>query len=118
MAISNDGRFVVYSAIKENPGPQDKPRLYRRETDQLEAKPIVGSEGGISPFLSPDDRWVGFWAEGKLMKVSVEGGVPSALSDVPQPFGFSWGVTTRLSSHRKRIVGFQGSPPTGASRKR
>jgi len=41
----------------------------------MEAKPIAGTEGGIDPFLSPDDRWVGFWAEGKLMKVSVDGGV-------------------------------------------
>ena len=30
-----------------------------------------------SPFLSPDDRWVGFWADRKLMKVPVEGGVPA-----------------------------------------
>ena len=62
MAMSSDGRFIVYSAIKENPGPQDKPQLYLRRTDQSEAKPIAGTEGGINPFLSPDDRWVGFWA--------------------------------------------------------
>ena len=69
MAISSDGRFMVYSAVKENPGLQEKPHLYLRRFDQLEAKPIAGTEGGISPFLSPDDRWVGFWADGKLMKV-------------------------------------------------
>ena len=76
MAISSDGRFIVYSAIAENPGPQVKPQLYLRRTDQLEARPISGTEGGISPFLSPDDRWVGFWADGKLMKVSVDGECP------------------------------------------
>ncbi len=76
MAISSDGRFVVYSAIEENPGPQAKPQLYLRRMDQSEAKPIAGTEGGINPFLSPDNRWVGFWADGKLKKVPVEGGVP------------------------------------------
>lgn len=79
MAISSDGRFLVYSAIRENPGPQDKSQLYLRRTDELEAKPIAGTEGGISPFLSPDDRWIGFWADHKLMKVSTEGGSPVAL---------------------------------------
>jgi serine/threonine-protein kinase len=96
MAISGDGRFMVYSAIKENPTPQDKPQLYLRRFDQLEAKPITRTEGGISPFLSPDDRWVGFWADGKLMKVSVDGGVPTPLCDVPYPFGFSWGADSQI----------------------
>ena len=82
MAISSDGRFIVYSAIAENPGPQANLDLYLRRSDQLEAKPISGTEGGISPFLSPDDRWVGFWADGKLMKVPVDGGVPVTLCDV------------------------------------
>ncbi|RPI21095.1 MAG: serine/threonine protein kinase, partial [Acidobacteria bacterium] len=39
MALSGDGRFLVYSAIKENPTPQDQPRLYLRRLDQLEGKP-------------------------------------------------------------------------------
>jgi len=91
MAVSSDGRFMVYASVKENPGPQDNSCLYLRRFDELEAKPIAGTEGGISPFLSPDDRWVGFWNDGKLMKVSIEGGVPAALCEVSMPFGFSWG---------------------------
>ncbi len=83
VAISSDGRFLVYSAIRENPGPQDKPQLYLRRTDELEAKPIAGTEGGIGPFLSPDDRWVGFRVGGKLTKVSIDGGVPVTLTEVP-----------------------------------
>jgi eukaryotic-like serine/threonine-protein kinase len=90
MAISSDCRFIVYSAVKENPGPQDKPRLYLRRLGQLEAKPIAGTEGGINPFLSPDDRWVGFWTGEKLMKVSIDGGVPVTLCDVKWLYGASW----------------------------
>jgi hypothetical protein len=96
MALSGDGQFIVYSAVRGNPGLQEKPRLYLRRLDQLEGRPIAGTEGGISPFLSPDDRWVGFWADGKLMKVSVEGGVPVALCDVPVPLGFTWGADNRI----------------------
>jgi len=96
MAISSDGRFIVYSAVKENPGPQDKPCLYLRRTDQMGANPIAGTEGGFNPFLSPDDRWVGFWVvelsgNAKLMKVSINGGVPVTLCDAALPFGASWG---------------------------
>jgi serine/threonine-protein kinase len=91
IAISNDGRFVVYSATEENPGPQTMPRLYLRRMDQSEAKPITGTDGGINPFFSPDNRWVGFWADQKLKKVPVEGGVPAVLCDAPFLFGANWG---------------------------
>jgi predicted Ser/Thr protein kinase len=91
LAISRDGSFIVYSAIAENPDPQAKPRLYLRKMDQWLATPIKGTEGAICPFLSPDDRWVGFWADGKLMKVAIGGGVPVILCDVLRPFGASWG---------------------------
>jgi eukaryotic-like serine/threonine-protein kinase len=91
MAISSDGSFVVYSAIEENTGPQAKVQLYLRRMDQAEAKPITGTEGGFNPFLSPDDRWVGFCANQKLKKVPVDGGVPTTLCDIPFIFGASWG---------------------------
>ena len=92
MTISSDGSFVVYSAIEENPGPQAKPRLYLRRIDRSEAKSIAGTEGGDNPFLSPDDRWVGFWADGKLKKVPVEGGVPRTLCELSSMFlGAAWG---------------------------
>ena len=91
MAISADGGFLVYSAIEENPGPQAKPHLYLRRMDQGEAKPIAGTEGGINPFLSPDSRWVGFWADGKLEKVPVDGGVPGTLCHASGISGASWG---------------------------
>jgi eukaryotic-like serine/threonine-protein kinase len=91
MAISSDGRFIVYSAIEENPGPQAKSFLYLRRLDQSEAKPIAGTEGGNNPFLSPDDRWVGFWADQKLKKVPVEGGVATSLCDASSIHGANWG---------------------------
>jgi serine/threonine-protein kinase len=118
MAISSDGRFLVYSAIRENPGPQDNSRLYLRKFDQLEAHPIAGTEGGINPFLSPDGSWIGFWADGKLMKVPAEGGVPAILCDVSRPFGFSWGADNQIvfvqdrDSGLLRISADGGKPET------
>ncbi|MBZ5500160.1 MAG: serine/threonine protein kinase [Acidobacteriia bacterium] len=108
VTISSDGMFIVYSAIEENPGPQAKPQLYLRRMDQSAAKPIAGTEGGTSPFLSPDSRWVGFWSDGKLKKVLVEGGVPSALCDASALYGANWG--------RDNSIVFADGDVTGLSR--
>jgi serine/threonine-protein kinase len=118
MAISGDGRFLVYSAIEENPGPQAMPQLYVRRLDQSDARPITGTEGGINPFLSPDNRWVGFWADGKLKKVPVEGGVPATLCDVSAPNGANWGrdnsivFTDGWASGLSRVSAEGGKPET------
>jgi hypothetical protein len=96
MAISADGRFLVYSAIAKNPDLSAGPRLYLRPMDSKDARPIAGSEGGINPFLSPDNRWVGFWADGRIMKVPVEGGVPVPLCEAPWIFGASWGADNTI----------------------
>jgi serine/threonine-protein kinase len=96
IAISTDNSFMVYSAIEENPAPGANPQLYLRRMGQAEARPIAGTEGGINPFLSPDNRWVGFWADRKLKKVPVEGGIATPLCDAPLIFGANWGRNNRI----------------------
>ena len=91
MAISHDGKFIVYSATSKDPDLQAKARLYLRRMDQSDAKPIVGTEGGVNPFLSPDSRSVGFWADGKLKKIPVDGGVATEICDAVGIYGASWG---------------------------
>jgi serine/threonine-protein kinase len=93
MAFSNDGSFIIYTALSDDPGADVRWQFYRRELDKLEANPIPGTEQGIAPFLSPDDRWIGFWRYGetKLWKVPVEGGIPQELCELFRPFGASWG---------------------------
>ncbi len=44
-------------------------------------KVIPGTEGAFSPFWSPDSRFIGFGAEGKLKKVEVSGGAPRIICD-------------------------------------
>jgi serine/threonine-protein kinase len=105
IAISRDGRFIVYSAIDQRLRPEDKSQLYLRQADQLEARPIKGTENAINPFLSTDDRWVGFWADHKLMKVSIEGGVPATICDQPQRFGADWGPDNTIVMAPGRYTG-------------
>src|ERR1700680_2889043 len=86
VALSPDGTHLAY--VARQGGTQ---QLYLRAMDSLEAKPIPGTEGGINPFFSPDGQWLGFFAGGKLKKVSVSGGAALTLGDAAFPRGASWG---------------------------
>jgi eukaryotic-like serine/threonine-protein kinase len=86
VALSPDGTRLAY--VARQGGTQ---QLYLRALDSLEAKPIPGTEGGVSPFFSPDGQWVGFFAGGKLKKVAVSGGAALTLGDAALPRGASWG---------------------------
>ncbi len=94
MTISKDGSFMVYDAIKDD-DPKALPQLFLRRIDKLNVEPIPGTELGVSPFLSPDERWIGFLAhdlklgKARLKKVPIEGGVPQDLCAVPG-FGACW----------------------------
>jgi serine/threonine-protein kinase len=92
MAISSDGRFIVYCAVKDGVSPTPRPQLFLRRLGELEAKPIAGTEGGISPVLSSDDKWIYFYADKNLRKIPIAGGVPQDLCEViSEPAGISCG---------------------------
>src|SRR6266849_1884625 len=86
VALSPDGTHLAY--VARQGGTQ---QLYLRAMDSLEARPIPGTEGAVNPFFSPDGQWVGFFAGGKLKKVSVGGGAAITLGDAADPRGASWG---------------------------
>jgi serine/threonine-protein kinase len=91
MAISKDGGFIVYWALNDAAESVVSWKLFLRELGNLDAEPIPGTEGGIGPFLSPDNRWIGFWRDKKLWKVPIEGGVPQELCEALMLLGASWG---------------------------
>ncbi len=72
-------------------GADGKALLHTRLLHQNQVMPLAGTENAYSPFFSPDGEWIGFFADGKLKKVSVEGGAVVTLCDAPDPDGASWG---------------------------
>jgi eukaryotic-like serine/threonine-protein kinase len=69
-AIAPDGSSIVFA---DSVGSDVQ--LWRKRRDEGEATPIPGTEGGASPFFSPDGKWVGYvTADGRLRKVPVAGG--------------------------------------------
>ncbi|HKE57078.1 MAG TPA: protein kinase [Pyrinomonadaceae bacterium] len=85
LAISPDGSNVVYVANRGGHA-----QLVLRPFDQFEGKPISGTEGAYNPFFSPDGKWVGFFADNKLKKVSLSGGEPVTLCEARNPICASW----------------------------
>ena len=72
VAISPDGTRVVYAA---------NGALWLRSVDQLEAVAIAGTENARGPFFSPDNQSIGFWADGQLRRLAVNGGAPVTIAD-------------------------------------
>jgi serine/threonine-protein kinase len=69
-AIAPDGSSIVFCD-----GVSDSARLMLKLRGEAEARPMTGTEGGVSPFFSPDGRWIGFLTlNGRLRKVPIEGG--------------------------------------------
>ena len=88
VALSHDGRQLAYVASRSGSGVP--PQLFLRALDGLDARPIPGTEGGVAPFFSSDDQWLGFFQSGSLKKVSVNGGASVSLTGAVNPRGASW----------------------------
>ena len=85
MAISRDGRSIVYAARRPSGS-----RLYLRRIEDANARPIPGTEGGSGAFLSPDGQWVGFASGGFIRKVPVLGGTPQTITRAVGFLGATW----------------------------
>jgi Tol biopolymer transport system component len=85
VAVSPDGQNIVFVA-----GAPSNYQIWLRPIAALAARPIPGTEGGAFPFWSPDGRFIGFFAAGKLKKIQVAGGPPIVLCDARSGQGGSW----------------------------
>lgn len=65
--ISPDGSMVVF-VCTDSTGSRS---LWLRRLDSLEAKPLPGTEDPLTPFWSPDSRFVAFFSEPHLKKIAV-----------------------------------------------
>jgi serine/threonine-protein kinase len=86
IALSPDGRLLVFTG----PG-QGSSQLWLRRLDQLTSTPMAGTEGGYSPFFSPDGRKVGFIRNGSALRVASLDGTPTVtLIDTANTVSADW----------------------------
>ncbi len=86
ISVSPDGRRIAFLASSAD----GKSILWVRSIDTLSAQSLAGTEGALRPFWSPDSRFVGFFANGKLKKIDVSGGPPITLCDAIEVLGGTW----------------------------
>src|SRR5688572_12510252 len=91
MSFTPDGRAIAFSAERNG-----RVQLFMRRLDELEATPIAGTDGASNLFMSPRGEAVGFYADGALKRVSLDGGVPVTIAAVDLVFGASWGRDDRI----------------------
>ncbi len=70
LALSPDGRKLAFAAA----GPDGRQRLWLHSIQGAPVKPLVGTEGAIYPFWSPDGQYLGFFADQKLKKLQISSG--------------------------------------------
>jgi serine/threonine protein kinase len=76
-ALSPDGRQIAM-IVTDAAGVTS---LWTHALDSLEARRLTGTEGASFPFWSPDGKFIGFFASGKLKKIDSNGGPPQILAD-------------------------------------
>ncbi len=114
LAISTDGTRLVFVAQDAS----GKEVLATRRLDQPNTVLLAGTEGAAFPFFSPDGEWIGFFASGKMKKISVQGGAAVTLCDAPNGRGASWGgdgsiiATLTAGGGLSRVPSSGGTPQT------
>jgi eukaryotic-like serine/threonine-protein kinase len=84
---SSDGAVVAFATTSTD----GKTALWIRPMSTVEARELPGTEGATFPFWSPDNRSLGFFADGKPKTVDLEGGSTQIVCDAPLGRGGAWG---------------------------
>ncbi|HEY6341740.1 MAG TPA: protein kinase [Bryobacteraceae bacterium] len=103
VSVSPDGHKLVFNATGEQSG------LWIRDLDTLEWRKLAGTEGGTSPFWSPDNRYLAFAVRNDLKKIEVAGGPPQTLCTSPAAVGS--GAWSRAGGGPLRRVSAAGGVP-------
>ena len=85
-ALSPDGRHLAFVANTHDGNTQ----LWVQSLDQAAARPLAGTSDATLPFWAPDNRAIGFFAQGKLKRVDLTGGTPQEITDAGAGRGASW----------------------------
>ena len=87
-ALSPDGRTLAFVAGTAGGAPM----LWVRPLAEVTARMLPGTENASRPFWSPDNRWLGFYADGQVKKVPAAGGAVQAVAETRSDFrGGAWG---------------------------
>ena len=87
VAVSPNGHTVAIAGHRES---ERIDVLWIYEPGSQEATNLASTEGAGFPFWSPDGRSLGFFADGKLKKLNLDGGPVQTLCDASTGRGGAW----------------------------
>ena len=88
--VSPDNQYLAFVAQDDESGSI---RLWVRTLETGEARAIPGTDGAARPFWSPASNALGFFANGRLRTVALNGEAPRTIATVGiNPGGGSWGT--------------------------
>ena len=88
LALSSDGRTLALVAYSDQ---ANKNVIWIHQVGGRGAVVLPGTEGASYPFWSPDGRFLGFFAQGKLKTIEVASGRSAqVLADAPFGRGGAW----------------------------
>ena len=87
VAVSPNGHTVAIAGHRES---ERIDVLWIYEPGSQEATNLARTEGASFPFWSPDGRSLGFFADGKLKKLNLDGGPVQTLCDASTGRGGAW----------------------------
>jgi Tol biopolymer transport system component/tRNA A-37 threonylcarbamoyl transferase component Bud32 len=85
MALTADGTQIAFVANQNR-----VPMLWVRSLDGNESRALPGTENATNPFWSPDGRSIGFFADGKVKRIDLDGGRPLVMADAANGRGGTW----------------------------
>ena len=87
-----------------------------RDLRDPELRRLAGTEGARQPFFSPDGQWLAFFADRKLVKVSIGGGPVLDLTDVGGNFrGATWTSDGTIVIAPTQTAGLMRVPDRGGA---
>ena len=104
IALSPDGRFLAFVGVDSATGDDN---LFVRALNSSTALPLPGTKGAEYPFWSADSRYIGFFANNKLMKILATGGPAQTICNAAAGRGGTWnsdGVIVFAPDQRNSVL--------------
>jgi eukaryotic-like serine/threonine-protein kinase len=73
--VSPDGSRLAFTTSGEDGG------IWIRDLQSVAARLLPGTAGALSPFWSPDNKFLAFGSRNKLMRIDVSGGPPQVICE-------------------------------------
>ncbi len=96
-ALSPDGRSLAFVGLGSTGGRQ----LWIRDLETGRVDSLPATRGAEAPFWSPNGRSIGYFAQGALRRIEVDGSAPQQLCDSAD-VGGSWSASDLILFGRQR----------------